>query len=474
MLSILTIANFSNCTQPSQKNAGKVDMHETVLAQISEKIARIASPGILSHAHEKSDAGANCLDCHALFKKTPDQKCLECHSIVGERQAKSLGVHGGFTQNCVDCHSEHRGRETSSLNFDPKSFNHDQALFVLHGKHREKDCQDCHQVFDAKSGEEKFHYLGIDHETCATCHTDPHAKNFSKSKDCAACHTEIDWSILKDRLTAAPKDENDSPSNIFLDDVVAFSHSRDTAFALEDSHAKLACQSCHTPERRKLEVEQNLQPGTGVSRKCVDCHKDPHERALKNDCAVCHTPKTWQKTKFDHARDTKFSLTQVHRRVECSACHTDLRFRVQGTNCVDCHADAAKFLSGQFNDIRLDADPHSSPKISCNDCHIPTRDSTRLHNYEQACVQCHPPSYGKLLFSKQHILDELVVESESELRRLELSDKKQELDATSAKRKRLAKQLIIFSKNGAHHHELAEALLKQALESLHRERDQQP
>lgn len=475
MLSVIAIADFSSCDSSSRKSVTKIDTHTPVFAQISAKIAQLVSPGALSQAHEKSDGSANCLNCHAWFTKTSDQKCLECHSIVGERQAHSLGVHGEFKEACSGCHTEHRGLDASSLDFDQKSFNHDRALFALHGKHREKECLDCHQILDAKSGEKKFHYIGVAHETCAACHTDPHAKEFSKSQDCAACHTEVAWSIPKNKLTTVSESGDvTSALSVFLDDFATFSHSRDTEFALEGPHVKLACQSCHTPEHRKLEIEQELRPGTGVSQKCVDCHTDPHEHALSGNCATCHTPKAWQKTKFDHTRDTKFALTQVHARTECSACHTDLRFRAQGTNCTDCHADAAKFLAGQFDDIALSPDPHSSPKISCNDCHVPTRTATRLRDYEQACAQCHPESYGKLLLSKQHILDELVVESEAEQRRLELSDEKQAPGGNSAARKHLAERLAIFAKNGAHHHELAETLLEQTLEALQANRELRP
>lgn len=473
MLSIVFITGIAGCKPAATVSHPETERHRSVLNSVSEKISTLVSPGALSTAHSQSDSLGKCLDCHALFSETPAQNCLECHAIIGERQARSLGVHGGFGKNCSDCHLEHRGRETSSLDFDQKSFNHDQALFALHGKHREKECQDCHRILDRESGEKEFHYLGVAHETCATCHADPHEKEFSKAQDCAACHTEIAWSIAKTQLA----DDADSPSETsvaLLDDFAGFSHLRDTQFALEGQHEKLNCQSCHTPEQRKLEIKKELPPGTSLSRNCVDCHEDPHERALGKNCADCHTPETWQKPKFEHSRDAKFALTAIHEKIECAACHQDSRFRAKGVECADCHAEATQFLAGKFQGLTRDADPHSSPKISCSDCHDPKRALERLSDYEAACTQCHAPTYGKLLLSKQHILDELVVESEAELRRIELFYAKHTDDRAAAERERMKHEIVVFAKNGAHHPELAEALLERTLENLKAQREALP
>ncbi len=62
------------------------------------------------------------------------------------------------------------------------------------------------------------------------------------------------------------------------------------------------------------------------------------------DCARCHDTVDWLAEKFDHDRDSRFSLAGAHAKVACRACHKAPAgepltvFRPLATECVACHA----------------------------------------------------------------------------------------------------------------------------------------
>ena len=84
---------------------------------------------------------------------------------------------------------------------------------------------------------------------------------------------------------------------------------------------------------------------------------NPHGE-IQYDCAVCHTPESWQIRKngfsFDHGK-TGFPLTGGHKNTDCRSCHENLIFNHIGTSCIDCHIDIHKNELG----------------IHCEDCHTP-------------------------------------------------------------------------------------------------------
>ena len=218
--------------------------------------------------------------------------------------------------DCRSCHSEDRWAQFGGQ----KRFDHKLTPFELKGKHRSIDCKSCHAL--DKGAQQVFQeHLGVAENACATCHQDPHQQKFGQ--DCAACHTETSFLVLKTPQT--------------------FNHAL-TGFVLEGKHSGLDCKACHK--------EKMTDPLKHVS--CTDCHKDYHDGQFAEggkikDCSGCHIVQGFEVTIFgieQHA-NTRFPLSGAHIATPCSDCHKPStagiwQFREVGTKCIDCHHDIHK------------------------------------------------------------------------------------------------------------------------------------
>ena len=81
-------------------------------------------------------------------------------------------------------------------------------------------------------------------------------------------------------------------------------------------------------------------------------------------CTACHDQVTFTKTKFDHARDTKFRLDGKHGKTACASCHATatgkdgkpyVKYAGAPTACAKCHADlhAGQFAREEGDRVRL-------------------------------------------------------------------------------------------------------------------------
>lgn len=379
-------------------------------------------PGPLSAAHADLAGVSHCLDCHGRASEVLDARCVSCHAEIGLRAQGKVGWHGTFTGPCLTCHVEHRGAEASLIALDRKSFQHQLTRFPLRGEHATAACKQCHELLPLESAGEggerrSFRYQGVPFAGCASCHVDPHAgrapgqkrmvairqvaldapapppaardpEHAIAGRDCKSCHTEAGFGAA--RLKRA-----------------GFDHGLDTRFPLEGAHPALACESCHTRERRAEERENGLAPGTAAQPVCAGCHEDPHGGAIRraDGCASCHTPRRWHIEDFDHAAHTKFRLDPLHAALDCGNCHENERFRAAGARCADCHVDAAGLLAGRFDAVTAAADPHAV--LKCAECHGDTAAANRRGALAQKCVGCHTPEYGALLATWTARLDAL-------------------------------------------------------------------
>ena len=393
------------------------------------QLADLVSPGPLSKAHASLEGVKACVKCHEPGKGVAAAKCLACHRPVAERIAAKKGVHREVTDDCVACHVEHAGVNAELRPFETKGFDHaDETGFPLEGLHAPlgarcaachkgrsfltaspacaschadvhkgqlgADCTRCHSTSvafrQAKSGFDhgktafaltgahatvdcgKCHkggaYKGVAFATCESCHADAHRKAFGA--DCAACHQTQSWKTTK------------------------VDHGR-TRFPLAGRHATTPCERCHASPPLKAK----LSFGT-----CASCHRDPHRGTFTQDCASCHDPKGWKGAPFDHARRTRFPLTERHAEVPCASCHKpkgpsaavpagkppasgDLEFKGLSPACSSCHADVHKG--------KLGAD--------CQSCHqtrsfrVPSFDHAKDEGFyggghgRVACERCHAP-----------------------------------------------------------------------------------
>lgn len=205
------------------------------------------------------------------------------------------------------------------------------------------NCTKCHELGTK----------GIANARCLACHTTLDARITAKagfhaslaSKNCAECH----------------KEHFGRTFDVVRFDTTGFDHAAKTGYALQASHATLACRKCHAPDRiADSTVRRFAERGgarglqrtfLGLATTCHGCHDvdNPHGRQFgTKKCSDCHQQRTWkQAARFDHAA-TRFPLTGQHADVKCDACHRPANAAVPASRvyvgvkfgaCADCHRD---------------------------------------------------------------------------------------------------------------------------------------
>jgi len=386
-------------------------------------------PGALSSSHAHLEGAQRCTLCHGHASAVPDERCEACHREISLRAARRLPLHGTFAEPCADCHPEHRGTRAELIELERDAFAHATTRFALYGAHARLECQRCHALYEAESDREVFHFQGVPFATCRSCHADPHAGGVRAGetvgsiarvaldapepplpprdrahplagRDCDECHTETSFRSVGLRHDG-------------------FDHASDTRFELHGAHRGVACRACHPPELREIEQRDALPPGSAAEPDCGSCHRDPHRGALGGvkRCASCHSPEGWSRG-FDHARDTRFPLDELHGALRCQSCHEDSRFRARGRDCRSCHPDAADLLAGRFESARGEPDPHQDA-LECGDCHRATIAGNRPAALAARCGDCHDASYSALLATWRARLDEAAIGATGDARRIE-------------------------------------------------------
>jgi hypothetical protein len=156
-----------------------------------------------------------------------------------------------------------------------------------------------------------------------------------------------------------------------------FDHAR-AGWVLEDKHARLTCQRCHTAERRvspiaALAPKRSSRGWTGLETTCASCHDDVHAGSLGRQCQSCHNVAGWSPAPtFDHQK-TDYPLTGKHVDLSCGTCHVTPANRV-----TDAKRPAAKFTPVAHGDcVSCHADPHGGRlKGTCSSCHATSSFST--------------------------------------------------------------------------------------------------
>ncbi len=210
-------------------------------------------------------------------------------------------------------------------------------------------------------------------EDCVLCHlpeyqaTDNPVHQDLFDTKCADCHTEDAW---------VP--------------AVAINHEW---FVLQNAHAELDCNRCHTVGYRPGDT-----PNT-----CVGCHQSDYDNATMpphdgypTDCAQCHDDAAWRPSTFDHS----WPLDGAHAATACSSCHVGSPPVYAGTprDCVGCHR--ADYDSSPYPG-------HGSFPTTCDTCHTTTawtpaleaahpesRFPIQREPHDYACLDCHNPDLG--------------------------------------------------------------------------------
>jgi hypothetical protein len=181
-----------------------------------------------------------CQACHLapVHESSPGTDCYACHAD-DDPHAGQLG------ENCGDCHNETGW--TGIVRFE-----HDFTPFPLIGKHKQADCDDCHET-------QRFSDASM---ACVDCHRDDDVHGGGLGDDCASCHSPVDWGRWR------------------------FDHFLSAGFLLDGGHADLRCTDCHRSPPK--------QTGKTSSR-CIDCHRndDVHNGQFGKDCGRCHSTATF-------------------------------------------------------------------------------------------------------------------------------------------------------------------------------------
>ena len=399
-----------------------------------------------------------CADCHPKIKdeKTPPTAfpapvkrtffkyddiphatCLNCHEDPHD---------GEFGDNCESCHTV-RGWKILKVGAQDTGF-HDKTRFPLRGAHTGVECRDCHGPFPGQPAV----FRGLPFKSCTPCHVDAHVGQLPRAKDkeatgpaCEDCHTV----------------------NGFLPPRFDINDHKKTRYPLEEAHAVVACNLCHTKDpgldaripaavRRELKTKKRdelfslarLDFDKPLER-CNTCHTDPHagqfaERVAKSGCADCHKLSSFLSVKFDHDKESRFKLTGKHADVPCAGCHRAqdipgktspvVIYRPLPMECSDCHRDVhmGQFQSAEtgrtdcerchttksFTDTLFEHNDKRFTKfallgkhasVECKGCHPavsigPKEEVTRYKPLPQSCEDCHV-DYHEGAFADLTMLD---------------------------------------------------------------------
>lgn len=339
---------------------------------MAQNIESVLRPGALIQGHAKWEE--DCSMCHVRFERAAqDRLCVDCHKEVGQDMRERTGFHGRQkAQPCRACHTDHKGRAARIVELDKKQFDHTQTDYALRGKHRQIECDKCHQP--------KKKYREAPAE-CNACHKKDDVHKGSLGAKCADCHSENDW---KEKAN--------------------FDHDK-TRFPLKGKHADTKCLDCH-----KKGADYKDAP-----RNCIGCHKKDddgikgHKGLYGEKCDSCHGAKAWKPSTFNHDTATKYALRGKHRAARCADCHTGHLYKDKlGAACIDCHKKDDNGIKGHKGSLgrdcvachsesgwkekgKFDHDKTIFPLLGkhveakCADCH-------KSSNYKEAskdCIGCH-------------------------------------------------------------------------------------
>jgi cytochrome c7-like protein len=182
-----------------------------------------------------------------------ERSCSDCH-VDPHAGRFSAGGARAAAGGCGDCHD--------TRHFRPSTVEvtaHERLGFPLDGGHRAVPCLACHDDLGrpplasslvAGPARDRRITLTRSSRTCSACHADPHDGQFAartSGAGCEGCHGV----------------EAFRPAT-------GFDHDRDTPFALQGAHSKVACLACHTG--RRSVAGRSVVVYAPLSSRCESCH----------------------------------------------------------------------------------------------------------------------------------------------------------------------------------------------------------
>lgn len=371
-------------------------------------------------------AVSKCIDCHKNQKQNIKievkkfnftglkQNCTSCHKDY-HQFGNLKNVKFGPLSQCLKCHNE------SSWN-ESHTFDHNvHTKYRLDGEHLKLTCIDCHLPQNKPPVPNKtpslskltplkgptYHWKNLDSNSCVTCHSSPHLKEFSKTllaKKCSDCHTTESWFTQKSNS--------------------GFDHNK-TRFALTGSHKATRCSDCHGPAGKQIFKFKSIE-----TKFCIDCHTNVHTGQFKtlnlniNSCTQCHNTEKFSDLKSFNHNLTAYKLEGKHTKVNCSECHTPTKadpYKLVWPNFASKQNDKTKNLLKPKSELKFanlkqnqcltcHQDQHAGQlSNTCTNCHSvndwkPAKfDHAKQSQFkivgkhiELKCVDCHKPTDKKI------------------------------------------------------------------------------
>jgi hypothetical protein len=261
------------------------------------------------------------------------------------------------TSNCIECHE-------------------------LGKKEISNGCIECHTPLKLQIDKNKGYHIG------------------ERKKDCGMCHSDHNGEAFE--LVFWPKD------------MKKFDH-KEAGYRLEGKHKDLKCGKCHTRENIVWEpiitwAKKNTQfpvldrTFMGLSPSCQTCHTDVHKGEVGNDCASCHSTKSWidAELTFNHDK-AKYLLKGAHQKVDCEKCHKkhsawDPPVRqltgLDYASCASCHND---FHKGSYGNKCESCHNTQNWKETTDFDHSKTKYPLEGKHSNVKCMDCHNQSLAGAL-----------------------------------------------------------------------------
>ena len=216
-------------------------------------------------------------------------------------RAKVTNPHGPAIGSCQNCHTYTSWKPIRSM----PEFNHDHTRYPLRGMHQDVGCTKCHKSMVFKNVSTH----------CSDCHADLHRGQFGAN--CESCHSVKGWQV------------SGAPSRTIP---TVFRWWGRTPWRNAPTATKARPPACSWGYRR------SAIRATRRTRRMR-----PSTTRRFQPLVTCHSVDTWFGARFDHLAVTGYALTGMHATLECSACHTNNRFKGTPSNCFGCHqADFTK------------------------------------------------------------------------------------------------------------------------------------
>lgn len=313
-----------------------------------------------------------CHNCHTLKNfSIVEKNCQSCHIDVHEAK---LGL------DCQRCHTPEGWQVMDMFRV------HENADFLIIGRHALLDCQSCHVNFPRGD-------LSHTDARCVACHQSDYLNVASPNHVAAGFSTDCETCHQPNRFRPALLPDHDVFFPIYSGEHRGAWGSCNTCHTNENSYADFTCLVCH--EHRQSEMDAGHAGIPGYAYNSADCY-------------LCH-PTGRAETFTDHDAQffPIFSGTHQGEWDECSVCHTQPADR-RVVDCLGCHEHRQSEMDGTHGGMS----GYSYTTAACLDCHPTGEKGTFVahdaeffpilsgtHNGEWSdCATCHTAPSDRSVF----------------------------------------------------------------------------